>query len=203
MMTIVETGTRAGSRETPDALASFKLVSDLTPASEAAPETPKPSDSSAITETAPIIETSPIANDTGPTVRRTAVEAGRRRTRAYAIVNRHAIYASVGGVMPVPLMTFAGCPIVVMRMIKALSNHYGVPFERDRAQAIVLGMTGSVPTGFGAIAATTFFYMLPISFLIGSAVSAALAAAATRGIGRVFVEHFETGASLIDFPVKR
>jgi uncharacterized protein (DUF697 family) len=147
-------------------------------------------------ETAP---TEPVANDATamPATRRAALTATQRRTRADAIVRRHAAYAAVGGIMPLPLISFAGVTTIILRMVKRLSDHYGVPFERDRARTIVIGMMGgATPTGLGAVASSTLAYMVPASGLIGLAVSTVAAAATTRGIGRVFVEHFESGATL-------
>jgi hypothetical protein len=74
-----------------------------------------------------------------------------------------------------------------------------VPFERDRARAIVIGMMGgAMPTGLAAVTTSTLVYIVPGSALIGLAVSSIAAVACTRGIGRVFVEHFESGATLRD-----
>jgi len=86
-------------------------------------------------------------------------------------------------------------------MVKILSDHYRVPFERDRARAIVVGLIGGVmPTGAAAVATSALFYITPPSVFMGLAVSCATAATFTRGVGRIFVEHFETGATLNDFP---
>jgi uncharacterized protein (DUF697 family) len=145
--------------------------------------------------------TEPVANDAMalPAPRRAALE--QRRARAEAIVRRHAAYAAVGGIMPLPLLSFAGVTAIILRMVKALSDHYGVPFERDRARAIVIGlMGGAMPTGLGVVASSTLAYMVPASAVIGLAVSTVVAAAATRSIGRVFVEHLESGATLVELP---
>jgi uncharacterized protein (DUF697 family) len=89
-----------------------------------------------------------------------------------------------------------------VRMVKLLSALYGVPFEHDRARTLVIGlMGGTMPTGLGAVTTSTLMYVLPGSALLGLAVSSVAAAACTRGIGRVFVEHFETGAA--DLPATR
>jgi uncharacterized protein (DUF697 family) len=147
--------------------------------------------------------TEAVANDVTamPAPRRAALEAAQRRARAEAIVRRHAAYAAVGGILPVPLLTFAGVTTIILRMVKVLSDHYGVPFERDRARAIVIGlMGGAMPTGLGVVASSTLGYVVPASAVIGLAVSTVVAAAATRAIGRVFVEHFESGATLVEFP---
>jgi uncharacterized protein (DUF697 family) len=85
--------------------------------------------------------------------------------------------------------------------VRMLSDLYGVPFERDRARAIVIGlMGGAMPTGLGAVTTSTLVYVVPGSGLIGLAVSSIAAAACTRSIGRIFVDHFEGGAMLQDLP---
>jgi uncharacterized protein (DUF697 family) len=58
---------------------------------------------------------------------------------------------------------------------------------------------GATPTGFAVVTTSTLFFVVPSGALIGSVVSAVTAIACTRGIGRVFIEHFESGATLDDF----
>ena len=73
--------------------------------------------------------------------------------------------------------------------------------ERNRARAIVIGlMAGVMPTGLASIATSTLIYFLPGYNLVGLAVSSIAASAYARGIGQMFVEHFENGSTLIDFP---
>jgi uncharacterized protein (DUF697 family) len=128
--------------------------------------------------------------------------AARRRSQARAIVERHAAYAAVGGIIPLPIANVASITAVIVRMVKMLSDLYAVPFERDRARAIVIGMMGgAMPTGLAAATTSTLVYIIPGSALIGLAVSSIAAVACTRGIGRIFVEHFESGATLHDVSV--
>ena len=127
------------------------------------------------------------------------IDATRRRSQANSIVERHAAYAAVGGIIPVPIANVASITAVIVRMVKLLSDLYGIPFERDRARAIVVGlMGGAMPTGLGAVTTSTLFYVVPGSGLVGLAVSSIAAVACTRSIGRIFVEHFESGSSLHD-----
>ena len=56
-----------------------------------------------------------------------------------------------------------------------------------------------MPTGLAAVATSTLVYLVPGSNLIGLAVSSMTALACTRGIGSIFIEHFESGATLHDF----
>ena len=145
--------------------------------------------------------TPPSATSASTTSAAAEVDATQRRSLAKAIVERHAAYAAVGGIIPVPIVNVAGVTAVIVRMVKVLSGLYGVPFERDRARAVVIGlMGGTVPTGFAAVTTSTLVSLVPISNLIGLAVSSVTAIACTRSIGRIFVEHFEGGATLHDLP---
>ena len=125
--------------------------------------------------------------------------AGKRGEPIYAaaagkIVERHRNYAAVGGLLPLPIVTVAGITAINLRMVKQLSDLYGVPFERDRNRAIIVGLIGgAVPTGLGVTTAATLAFAIPGPALVGLAVSAISAGAMTRGIGLVFVEHFEAG----------
>ena len=141
----------------------------------------------------------PLTGALAPTAAETDV--ARRRSRARAIVERHATYSAFGGIIPLPIVNVASITAVIVRMVKVLSDLYGVPFQRDRARAIVVGlMGGAMPTGLAAVTASTLVYIVPGSNLIGLAVSSITAIACTRGIGRVFIEHFESGATLPDIP---
>ncbi len=128
-------------------------------------------------------------------------DAAQRRWFAHAIVERHVTYSAVGGAIPMPLVNFASMTAVIVRMVKRLSNLYDVPFDRGRARAIVVGLTGGTAhTGFTLVTASALSYVVPAGLIVGVAASSLAAAACTRGIGRIFVEHFERGATLQDFP---
>ena len=107
----------------------------------------------------------------------------------------------LGGVIPLPVANMASVAALIVRMVKSLSSLYGVPFERTRARAIVIGLMGGVmPTGLATVATSTLVYFVPGYNLIGLAVSSVTASAYARSIGQLFVEHFENGSTLIDFP---
>ena len=127
----------------------------------------------------------------------------KRQAQARAIVARHAAYSAVGGFLPLPVASVAGITTIIIRMVKMLSNLYGVPFERDRARAIIVGLVGgTVPTGFAAVTTSTLFFVVPSGALMGLVVSSFTAIACTRSIGQIFIEHFESGATLHDLSIK-
>jgi uncharacterized protein (DUF697 family) len=127
--------------------------------------------------------------------RRTDAHAAKRRALAHRIVNRHRNYAAVGGLVPLPVVSIASLTAINMRMVKTLSDLYGVPFQRDRTRSLLVGIVGgAVPAGLGSATASTLMFIAPGGLLVGMGVSAITAAALTRGIGMVFVEGFESAA---------
>jgi len=60
--------------------------------------------------------------------------AARRSALARRIVERHRNYAAVGGLVPLPAANIASVTAVNLRMVKQLSEVYGVPFQRDRTR---------------------------------------------------------------------
>jgi len=139
---------------------------------------------------------------TSPSDPSAAAEAAWRHKLAHAIVERYAAYSAIGGMIPLPLVNVAGITASIVRMVKLLSAHYDVPFKQDRARSIVIGLAmGVFPTGLGAITTSSLFSVVPGANVIGMVTSSVVAAGCTRSIGRIFVEHFENGATLADFPV--
>jgi uncharacterized protein (DUF697 family) len=125
----------------------------------------------------------------------------QRRLNARAIVERHANLSAVGGIIPFPIASVVGITALIIHMMKSLSRLYGVPFERNRARSVAVGLTaGVMPSGVASIAASTLVLFIPGAGLVGLAVSSVTASAYTRGIGQTLIEHFEKGSALADFP---
>jgi uncharacterized protein (DUF697 family) len=122
-------------------------------------------------------------------------EAEQRLQQAFRVVDRYKMYAGLGGLVPMPAVNVASVTAVILRMVKVLSDLYGVPFERDKMRSIVLGlMGGAAPTGLAAATATTLSFAAPLAGAFGLVVSTVAAATLTRRIGLYFVERFEAEA---------
>ncbi len=124
------------------------------------------------------------------------------RPRATAIVERYANFAALGGVIPLPLINVAGTTVIILRMVKSLCALYGVPYEHGRARAMAVSLAaGAIPTTASAVTSSTLIFLIPGANLLGLAVSSVTASACARVVGHRFVEHFEKGETLVDFPV--
>jgi uncharacterized protein (DUF697 family) len=108
--------------------------------------------------------------------------AARRRALARRIVDRHRNYAA----------NIASVTAVNLRMVRQLSELYGVPFQRDRTRSLIIALiAGAVPTGAGLAASSTLMWIVPGGLVWGLGAAALTAGALTRGIGLVFLESFE------------
>jgi len=165
-------------------------------AAGAAPKSAAPDN---VIEMMPKSEPSPaVANNASQSVPTDATSRQRRRN-AVAIVERYANYSAVGGAIPVPVANAAAITALLVRMVQSLSALYGVPFERNRTRAVIIGlMGGALPTGFATIATSLVTSFVPGYNLLGLAVSSVTSAAYARSIGQLYIEHFENGAA-VDF----
>ena len=122
--------------------------------------------------------------------------AARRRALARRIVDRHKNYAAMGGLVPLPAANIASVTAVNLRMVKQLSELYGVPFQRDRTRSLIIALiAGAVPTGAGLAASSTLMWIVPGGLVWGLGAAALTAGALTRGIGLVFVDSFEAAVA--------
>ena len=158
--------------------------------------TARPAAPGNVIEMMPKAEPSTVANVAAPP---DDAAARQRRRKAVAVVERYANYSAVGGAIPIPVANAAALTALLIRMVKSLSDLYGVPFQRTRTRSIIIGlMGGALPTGFATIATSTISLFVPGVNVLGLAVSSVTSGAYARSIGQLFIEHFENG-SPIDF----
>lgn len=120
-----------------------------------------------------------------------------RKEAAQKIIRRH-IFLSAGlGFIPFPAVDAAAILGNQVFMLRGLSKVYEIPFKEHRVKSFISSLVGNL----GAIGVVKFIPGLG-SFLGGATVSAG-ATAATYALGKIFMQHFDQGGTLLDFdPVK-
>lgn len=122
-----------------------------------------------------------------------------RHAEAKLIVERHTSYAALGGCLPLAIFDALSVGLIIFNMVRELAAYYRVPFRQDQAKAIIAALLGGVLSpGLGGIASHLLGKIVPGGWLFGVAASSATAAAYTRYAGEAFVDHFESGGTLID-----
>jgi len=129
----------------------------------------------------------------------TNIEEGRRIAKSYAG------WAAGAGLIPVPLLDIAGVTGVQIAMIRKIADLYKVPHAGDRVKTIVASLVGGVgsygiaTSGLGSLVKAVPF----VGSLLGMALMPSLAVASTIGLGEVFIMHFESGGTLLDFNTEK
>ena len=142
---------------------------------------------------------SPTGTDASATASAKA-DAAKIRTEALELVGRHVKWAAAAGAVPLPFVDIIAIAGVELKMLAALSDHYGVPFSEQRGRALILTLLGSVaPHTVGFAISSVFIKALPLAgVVLGLASSAAVAGSATSIMGELFVDHLEIGGDIHD-----
>jgi uncharacterized protein (DUF697 family) len=132
------------------------------------------------------------------------VAAETRRAEADNTVKNHVMIALSLGLVPLPLFDLALLTGSQIKMVHSLSGLYGQPFAKDRVKAIVISLiSGSAPV-LGVIGLSSGAKIIPgIGSLVGSGGVAVTGGALTYAVGRVFVQHFESGGTLLNFDLSK
>ena len=121
--------------------------------------------------------------------------------QAEKIVRQHTRWALAGGFVPVPGLDLLAVGGAQLRMLAKLAEHYGVAFAENRAKSIISALAGPVVSKdiamgtFGSLLKGIPFVGIPLGFLTLPIISAAI----TQALGKVFVQHFESGQTFLDF----
>jgi uncharacterized protein (DUF697 family) len=129
-----------------------------------------------------------------------AATPGSREDVATKLVERFALWSGVAGLVPVPVIDVLAVAGIQLQMLRRISQIYEVPFTENSGKAVLASLAGTmIPTTSG-IGAASLLKTVPIAGMLASAfVMPALSAGATYAIGKVFVQHFATGGTLLDF----
>jgi uncharacterized protein (DUF697 family) len=126
-----------------------------------------------------------------------------RTSQGYEIVGRYWKWSAAAGLINIPLLDVAAVTGIQLKMIAALAKLYDVPFKRDRAKAIVAALVGAMTPPFLAgsvmqVLGPTFSVLPGVGTAVGVLVVPTFNAASTYALGRVFVQHFESGGTFLD-----
>ena len=130
----------------------------------------------------------------------TEMTDARRDEVASQLVDRLALWSGAAGLIPVPVVDLAAVGGVQLYMLRRLAEIYGVPFSENRGKSVLASLAGAVipfttATTIGGLA--KFFPVFGTA--IGQLTMAGVSAPATWVIGKVFIQHFASGGTLLDF----
>jgi uncharacterized protein (DUF697 family) len=135
--------------------------------------------------------------ETGQT---TAETPEPRHETAAKLVDRFSVWSGVAGLIPLPFVDVLAVGGLQVQMLRRVSQIYDVQFSENRGKALIASLAGTmipVTSGMGAASALK---SVPLLGMVASAfVMPVLSAGATYAIGKAFIQHFESGGTLLDF----
>jgi uncharacterized protein (DUF697 family) len=134
----------------------------------------------------------------------TAMTDQERDEAASRLVDRFSLWSGAAGLIPIPIVDMAAVGGVQLQMLRRLSEIYGVPFSENRGKSIIASLAGAViPASTATTTAVGVGSMVKSFPGVGTAVGAltmpVFSAGATYVIGKVFIQHFASGGTLLDF----
>jgi uncharacterized protein (DUF697 family) len=168
------------------------------------PKAIRPTEERPATETARALRTATADTEKVPPSRQKAAAAAAsgndQRLRAAKVVDRFSFWSGVAGLLPVPFVDLAAVGALQIQMLRVISQIYDVPFSENRGKAVVAGIFGTVIPVSTGVGMASVVKTIPIAgTAVGALATPALAVAATYAIGRVFIQHFASGGTLLDF----
>ncbi len=124
-----------------------------------------------------------------------------REDRAMAVFMKHAPYIAGAVIVPLPLVETVWVAGVQLKMLKEISDIYGVPFQRNAGKAAIGALVGG-HSAFSAakVASELFMRSVPVLGYAARVISTAgLGLAVSYALCKVFVMHFESGGTFLTF----
>ena len=125
--------------------------------------------------------------------------------KALKTVKNYMWWTMGAGLVPVPILDLVAVSGAQLKMLAELSKIYDVPFEKNRGKAIVGSLVGFVlphSLSYGIV-----FSLLKAAPLVGSVAGGSsmvlLSGASAWALGKVFIQHFESGGTFLDFDPER
>jgi uncharacterized protein (DUF697 family) len=124
-----------------------------------------------------------------------------KQDRSRETIKRYMWWSAGAGLVPVPLVDLAAVSGAQMMMLREISKIYDIPFAKSRGKAAIGSLAGFIlphAASFGA--AGCFLKAIPlVGSLAGAPAMAVFSAAYAWALGNVFVQHFESGGTFLDF----
>jgi uncharacterized protein (DUF697 family) len=129
-----------------------------------------------------------------------AAPTTERGETASKLVDRFAIWSGVAGLIPLPVVDVLAVGGLQVQLLRRLSQIYDVEFSENRGKAVIAALAGSMIPATSGMGAASALKAVPILGALASGfVMPVLSAGATFAIGKAFVQHFESGGTLLDF----
>jgi len=141
-----------------------------------------------------------VGDDAEATVEAVTEMSLNSEARARAIVKTYTGWASAAGLLPVPVLDASAVIATQIAMLKSLAALYNVPFSRKIVRPLLVSLVnGGGAVVLAAPAASLIKFVPVVGSALGMLALPALSSASCYATGRVFIAHFESGGTFLNF----
>lgn len=139
-------------------------------------------------------------------------QMGENQQKALKVVRRYMYWSGGAGLIPIPFVDVAAVAGVQLKMLAELSRIYGVRFNENRGKAAIASLSSLViphAVAFGPVGSLVAAAFTPITRLLtsvpliapvaGAPVMGLASAAYAWALGKMFIQHFESGGTFLNF----
>lgn len=128
------------------------------------------------------------------------VNVGVRKIRSDLAISNHVTIALGAGFIPVPFVDFAAVTGVQVDLLYKLCKVYGVSFSKEAARSVITSLVGaSIPSVSATFLASALKLIPGVGTVAGMFITPVVSGVTTYAVGKVFVEHLESGGTLLSF----
>lgn len=138
-----------------------------------------------------VIKMAEQTNDS--TVRVERLNEANKRVRNHALV-------SLGPMLiPLPLIDFVALTGIQLDLARSLAKLYEIPFQKDIGKSVIISLLGGIlPVSLSPLLASVIKFIPFVGQIAGGISLGVFGSASTYAIGKVFVQHFESGGTFLD-----
>ncbi|MEO5346705.1 MAG: DUF697 domain-containing protein [Magnetococcus sp. YQC-9] len=158
-----------------------------------------PKESVKMSETETVVETEAEAPPAEP-VAKTDAQIAERLKEAQNMTKNY-MFASLGtGLVPVPTVDVGILIGIQSRLLYKLAKLYDLKFTEEIGKKLLMSLMGGTLPVAGGMGLASMLKAFPgVGSWIGMTSMAVFGAAATYAVGRVFIQHFESGGNFFNF----
>ena len=121
--------------------------------------------------------------------------------RADDLIRKYMLGALGVGLVPVPIVDMATLAAIQLQLLSRLARLYEVDFSSELGKSLVASLVGGgTPVLASGLSSRLLTGLLSLHARLAMALSmSAFAGASTYAVGRVFVQHFESGGTFLTF----
>ncbi len=119
---------------------------------------------------------------------------------ANKVIRNYVLGSIVPSLLPVPMLDLAIVTGVQLKMLHSLANIYDVPFKEELARSSITALLGGTAALSMARVISSAVKAVPIVGSLAGAFSMPVVnGGSTYAIGKLFVQHFESGGTMLSF----